>query len=468
MRDGVTLYADVYRPTGNGRHPVILSITPYSTERFPTAYDAAVYFAQRGYAYVFQDVRGRHESEGVWIPFVNDEKDAYDTVEWAAKQPWSDGKVAMQGGSYLGQNQWRAAQAESVQPGHHLPDGGLHQHLSRLDHAQRRLAPVVQLRLGTGPAGIADHAEPRAAHDRRTARHSLRPGAAASAAQHDAAAGGAERAFLRRVAGQPRLQRYWKPFNVEERFDKIAVPVHTFGGWFDIFSQGTLRGYVGMSQKGATERARRMSHLVIGPWGHGPSQKFGALDFGPTANVDALTLQLRWYDYWLKGIDNGLGERSASQAVRHGPQRVGLRTRVSARPHRLPAAVFQQRRQGEYRRRRRPTDVDEARRRVTHGSVPLRSRRPRPVRGRQQLLRHADGGGAAGPAAHRGASRRPRLHDRRPARKSSRPPARSRWCCMPRRMPSTRISLPSWSTCIPTARATTWRRAFCAPATARA
>ena len=49
MRDGVTLYADVYRPTGNGRHPVILSITPYSTERFPTAYDAAVYFAQRGY-----------------------------------------------------------------------------------------------------------------------------------------------------------------------------------------------------------------------------------------------------------------------------------------------------------------------------------------------------------------------------------------------------------------------------------
>ena len=86
----------------------------------------------------------------------------------------------------------------------------------------------------------------------------------------------------------PDYDDYWKPLNVEEMFDKIAIPVHTFGGWFDIFSQGTLRGYVGMSQKGATEKARRMSHIVIGPWGHGPSQKFGALDFGPTANVDAL------------------------------------------------------------------------------------------------------------------------------------------------------------------------------------
>ena len=69
----------------------------------------------------------------------------------------------------------------------------------------------------------------------------------------------------------PDYNAYWKPFNVEEQFDKIAIPVHTFGGWFDIFSQGTLRGYVGMSQKGATDRPAE-EHLVIGPWGHGPTQ----------------------------------------------------------------------------------------------------------------------------------------------------------------------------------------------------
>ena len=103
----------------------------------------------------------------------------------------------------------------------------------------------------------------------------------------------------------PDYDDYWKALNVEEVFEKIGIPVHTFGGWFDIFSQGTLRGYVGMSQKGATEKARRMSHIVIGPWGHGATRKFGALDFGPTAMVEANHLQLRWYDYWLKGIDNG-------------------------------------------------------------------------------------------------------------------------------------------------------------------
>jgi uncharacterized protein len=103
----------------------------------------------------------------------------------------------------------------------------------------------------------------------------------------------------------PDYNAYWKPLNVEETA-KVAVPVHTFGGWFDIFSQGTLRGYVGMSQKGPTERIRRGSNIVIGAWGHGSTQKTGDIDFGPAAHVNEQALQLRWYDYWLKGIDNGL------------------------------------------------------------------------------------------------------------------------------------------------------------------
>ena len=78
MRDGVSLYADVYRPVGNERYPVIVSRTPYSTERFPSAYEAGVYFSRRGYVYVFQDVRGRHESDGRWEPFFDDERDGYE------------------------------------------------------------------------------------------------------------------------------------------------------------------------------------------------------------------------------------------------------------------------------------------------------------------------------------------------------------------------------------------------------
>ncbi|MCA1561836.1 MAG: CocE/NonD family hydrolase [Acidobacteria bacterium] len=306
MRDGVTLYADVYRPVGDGRHPVILSITPYSTERFPTAYDAAVYFAQRGYVYVFQDVRGRHESDGVWEPFFNDEKDGYDTIEWAARQRWSDGRVAMQGGSYLGQNQWRAAQAAPPSLVTIFPmvaSTSIYHDWITLNGGWR-----LSFNFGWGPVRqegrIMQNPGPhtveglRAIHYDQVQRH-----LPLTTMQNLV---GRKAKFYDDWLANPDYNGYWKPLNVEEMFEKISVPVHTLGGWFDIFSQGTLRGYVGMSQKGATEKARRMSHLVIGPWGHGPSQKTGALDFGPTANVDALPLQLRWYDYWLKGIDIGL------------------------------------------------------------------------------------------------------------------------------------------------------------------
>jgi uncharacterized protein len=305
MRDGVTLYADVYRPVGEGRHPVLVSRTPYSTERFPTAYDAAVYLAQRGYVYVFQDIRGRHESEGRWEPFFDDEKDGYDTVEWAAKQPWSNGKVAMQGGSYLGQNQWRAAQAAPPSLVTIFPmvsSTSLYHDWITLNGGWR-----LSFNFGWGPV-------------RQESRIMQNPGphtvTGVRAIHYDQVQWHLPLNTMQQIVGRnarfyddwlahPDYDAYWKPLNAEEVFDKIRVPVHTFGGWFDIFSQGTLRGYVGMSQKGATEQARRLSNIVIGPWGHGPSQKFGALDFGPDANVDALALQLRWYDYWLKGIDDG-------------------------------------------------------------------------------------------------------------------------------------------------------------------
>src|SRR6266851_4839473 len=109
MRDGTILYADIYRPAEEGTYPVLVSRTPYSTERYPNAYVAPVFFARRGYVFVYQDVRGRHESEGKWCPFRNEQQDGYDTIEWAARQPWSNGKVGMQGSSYLGQVQWQAA-----------------------------------------------------------------------------------------------------------------------------------------------------------------------------------------------------------------------------------------------------------------------------------------------------------------------------------------------------------------------
>src|SRR5919202_944009 len=110
MRDGTTLVADVYRPAGSGEYPVLLTRVPYG-KHLPTAtgYLDAIKAAEHGYIVVIQDVRGRFGSEGEWNPSVNEFEDGYDTVEWAAKLPGSNGKVGMYGASYFGMTQWQAA-----------------------------------------------------------------------------------------------------------------------------------------------------------------------------------------------------------------------------------------------------------------------------------------------------------------------------------------------------------------------
>jgi putative CocE/NonD family hydrolase len=86
----------------------------------------------------------------------------------------------------------------------------------------------------------------------------------------------------------------------------VKVPVHTSGGWFDIFVNGTINGFTGMRKNGGTEKARRESKMLIGAWGHGPSQKFGTSISGQPANRDLFERELRWYDHYLKGEDNGV------------------------------------------------------------------------------------------------------------------------------------------------------------------
>ncbi len=105
-RDGVSLRADMYHPAGTGKYPVLLQRTPYNKSN--TA-DFGRGAAEKGYMVVVQDVRGRYASEGDWYPFKNESNDGYDTVEWAAALPNSNGKVGMFGGSYVGATQMLAA-----------------------------------------------------------------------------------------------------------------------------------------------------------------------------------------------------------------------------------------------------------------------------------------------------------------------------------------------------------------------
>lgn len=306
MRDGVVLYADVYMPTTPGKYPVLVSRTPYSTERYPSAYTAAVFFARHGYVYVYQDVRGRHESEGKWEPFRNDIEDGYDTIEWAAAQPWSNGKVGMDGGSYLGQVQWRAATAR---PPHlvaifpRVASTSIYHDWITLNGGWR-----LSFNFGWGPV----RQESRIMQN--TGQHTMEDELSISydkllwhlPLSNMQELAGRHAQFYRDWIKHPDYDDYWKLLNVEEHFQEIGIPAHTAGGWFDIFAQGTLHGYVGMAQKGKTETARKQSRLLIGPWGHGSSQKFGDIDFGEPAHVNEDAVALRFFDKWVKGLDNGL------------------------------------------------------------------------------------------------------------------------------------------------------------------
>ncbi len=309
MRDGVRLYADVYRPAAPGRYPVLVVRTPYGVQRENSSiHDTLPKFAQLGYVVVNQDVRGRYESEGQWDPFRNEGRDGYDTIEWAAKQPWSNGKVATQGGSYLGHVQWAAgsqapphlvsmfpAVASTNIYANWLTQGGAFRLSFNFGWGVVRMPNRIMLPQWwhTGPAAV-----PELRYENILRHVPLGTGDLESA--HN------EVKHYRDWLQHESYDAYWKAISDEERFDKVKVPVHTQGGWFDIFLAGTINGFTGMRARGGTEAARQQTRMVIGPWGHGPSRKFGDLDFGPEADKRLLDYEVRFYDHYLKGVANGI------------------------------------------------------------------------------------------------------------------------------------------------------------------
>ena len=292
MRDGRTLSADVYRPDAPGRFPVILVRTPYDNA---TAGYAArgMFWASHGYAYVVQDVRGRGESDGEFYPFIYEAEDGYDTQTWCGEQSWSSGKVGTTGGSYLGWTQVYAAGLENphlaamisivtppdptrsfpIQFGVYLPttaswlayiSGKTLQDTSHIDlEAAYRHLPLVDI-------------------DTKFGRHIQ-----------------AWRDWL----DHPTLDDYWKKQSYQELLLSSDVPTLHVSGWYDDVLVGTTENYVNLTTRGASDK----QWLLIGPWGHRVNtRRVGAMDFGPEATIDFDALQLRWFDHWLKGTDNGV------------------------------------------------------------------------------------------------------------------------------------------------------------------
>lgn len=328
MTDGTLLAIDIYRPDAPGRFPALVERTPYDkTKSSEIQVNAHTYFAERGYVFLVQDTRGRYASEGTFYPFVDDgwlqNRDGFDTVEWIARQPWSDGKVGVVGGSYTGQTaymigptQSSAVQAMFVRESasdlfdHWVYRGGAFELGFLAAWSTRTFGPDIAARA----AGNADQ---------DAAKRRL-----------DAALASQEKDFwhlplttyppLRWAPGwqyfydwlaQNQDGPYWWQQNVALNHHRFLVPVYHLGGWYDIFLKGTIDNFVGLQANAGTELARRNQKLVIGPWIHGPTNvgkvEVGEMKFPGADAVDYNAIRLQWFDRWLKGVDNGVTREPA-------------------------------------------------------------------------------------------------------------------------------------------------------------
>ncbi len=299
MRDETVLYADVYRPETEAKVPVLVVRTPYGVQR-DGGHEDFFRFAHHGFAVVVQDVRGRFESDGSWDPFRNEATDGYDTIEWAAKQPWSNGNVGTQGGSYLGNNQWLTGALAPPSLRAMFPRVAS----TSIYHNWAFFGGAFRLSFNFGWAVVRmPHRimQPQYWHTESYTGMELDYETIllhVPLKDGDLESSNCVVPHYREWLAHPNYDSYWSPLSVEDKFNNINIPVHTFGGWYDIFLAGTINGYTGMQGKGAK--------MTIGPWGHGPSQQFGELDFGPAAMRHVQDVELPWFQHYLQGVDNGI------------------------------------------------------------------------------------------------------------------------------------------------------------------
>jgi uncharacterized protein len=265
MRDGVKLAANVFLPEGKGPWPVIVVRTPYLKDGRMFSQGAAAHYTKTGYAYVVQDVRGKGHSQGFYEAFVPDIEDGYDTIEGIAKEPWSNGRIGITGGSAMGITSNLAAVAA---PPH-------------LKAAYIIVAPNETFTtsfLGGVPK------------EKDTVGWMKQQGVADDVIAR-AEAGSVRSVFADR-AGPGEALKY------------VKIPIWNVGGWYDIFNTGTVQNFEYLQNHGA-EGARGNQRLTMGPFGHGPLS--GDLAYPGEDRLGAVSDQdIRWFDYWLKGVDNGV------------------------------------------------------------------------------------------------------------------------------------------------------------------
>jgi putative CocE/NonD family hydrolase len=321
MRDGVVLRADVYRPTAGGRAPVLVYRTPY--DKTGTGKESIVRLAvERGYVVVLQDVRGRYASEGDFRAYHQEGRDGFDTIEWAAAQPWSNGRVGTFGLSYPGAVQWLAALEAPphlvamapamtfASPTHFWFTGGVWDS-SWLLWTWLNMAPDLRRRSGAEGARTYDAARASWKSEGRAALMS-RPLSAMTAFQGIAP-------WYYEWMRHPPYDPWWQWAEIDGKYDRITAAVLNLSGWHDEMygPVGATANFAGLVAARGGRAVEARTHLIVGPWTHGTdlaTTKVGAREMGAAASLDYGALVLDWMDRWLRDIDNGVDRRPPVRA----------------------------------------------------------------------------------------------------------------------------------------------------------
>lgn len=312
MRDGVKVATDIYFPAMRGARisgslPAILERTPYDKNHSESI---AAFYASHGYVYVAQDTRGRYHSEGVWHMMTDDMNDGYDTAKWLVAQPWSDGKFAMIGTSYVGGTQH--AMAETGAPGlvATIPADAV----ANAGYFGIRNGGALELRFVnwiffTAPLGSREARDPETRAVLEEAHQHVREYLVGLPIRKDTTplklAPEYEDWLVFELSHGPEDPLWKQPgFDVVDNVARYKdVPTYLIGGWYDSWNLQTTMTYMALSKakKGPVK-------MILGPWIHGMHEhrSNGQVDFGPSAAIDQEAFSLRWYDHWLKGIANGV------------------------------------------------------------------------------------------------------------------------------------------------------------------
>ena len=282
MRDGIKLGASVYWPEAEGKFPCLLVLRSF---RAPHQERWGEYYAARGYVVALVDSRGRGDSEGRWEHYVNEPQDGYDTQEWLGTQPWSNGRIGTLDISINGFTQLMPAPLANKYVKALFP----------LECQQSNFGclyndGVLQLNIiyeaGLFMGGKLGNPQYFPLTDPLYRQLPIL----------DTVGKQPDNRYVKDWIRHSRYDDYWKSYGIKEKYGQIRVPAYFMTGWYDNLLHEGVRNFQGFRSQGGSPEARKGTKILIGPWVHGGSLAYPELD----------RLQLRWYDYWLKGIRNGI------------------------------------------------------------------------------------------------------------------------------------------------------------------